>query len=443
MKKFIDNLSEYLKTKIEFESKSEYLMTLAIADQLVNDYAILDSDVYDVKQVGRIANSLRFVFQNIAEESVCYSKDKFIQYLFNNFYGYLDLLFNIDKSYQKDNYCKIWELTKLGEDFMIEASYVVLELINQDDIIKGLILTRSKNPKEKRLRVINTLIRKLAKQKGLYQKDEFIRTTYESKCVGEGVSGSSLFKIVTTNGVSIQDGRVIVPLKSTSNVSPLTGRFYTIFSQMPSIDRKRLGYIEYDINAAQQSLCLQIDPDTDQSDFPLIKRYSQDTAFRNTIRESLTKELNITMKVSKLIITSVCNGMTIKGVRKLIKQHTDKTLKLKMLDFIKGISKESVELREIIFAYISKNEELLMDVSKRLAQRKHIKGLTEAINRAIFFHIWTFYEKLSRQAMKSCFKDAISVHDGIYSIEALDQRTIELKIKKLINLNLTISVSYL
>lgn len=193
-------------------------------------------------------------------------------------------------------------------------------------------------------------------------------------------------------------------------------RIYSCFTAISSDTRKTLGFINYDIGAALQTICLGLVKDP--SLYTLHQQLIQNKVlFRQKVMSETGNDLAwVKQELSKL-------DNEPKG-----KQHASPTLHAYYL--------EALNLRKDVINSAPQN---VLDIANTYAKPEYTKtwdkqsknysftpnGIKES---SLFFFIWTQYERTIREAMSECFTQPVAcqhVHDAIYSKEQVDIATIE------------------
>lgn len=327
--------------------------------------------------------------------------------LFNhNKVSFIDSIFKRSGSYYNGKESKKWKLTQLGEQILEET--VEIFLANLENII------------QKKPNFLNDNL----------SISHINCDTYSSICDSltvtlpltylNNLSLSSLLHILSLCiGFNHDSRSFIVSLEHTSSTDPLLGRTYNVFSRLRSVERKGLGYKNYDMSSALQAICLQLL----RSDFyPLLSHYSTDSVYKRDIRNQIAKDLNIPVSNVKQKLTAFANG----GISGIDKHPLYKTFQ-----------QESDQLRREVLAYVAEYDS---DVLERATQqsKRHLPldidwyDLTPedyqymARNKAsVFFFVWTWYERLIRQAMLTVLPNGIEVHDAVYSKQDIPVEIVE------------------
>ncbi len=198
-------------------------------------------------------------------------------------------------------------------------------------------------------------------------------------------------------------------------------RVYSIFTAISSETRKLLGFNNYDIGSALQTICLQLVEEI--ASYPLHKELVDD---KNRFRQKVIDETGGDMKWVKTELSKIDN---LDNMPKKYEQYP--TLKVYF--------KEATPLRTEI---ISGAEPMLLSRAKDFAKSKWKKIWNESKKdydfvedgkkeSSIFFFIWTQWERQIRESMMSCFDNPESchqVHDAVYSKQQIEPGIIEAKV---------------
>ena len=212
-------------------------------------------------------------------------------------------------------------------------------------------------------------------------------------------------------------------------------RVYSCFTSISSDTRRKLGYINYDIGAALQTICQSLVKDP--SIYPMHQELIDDkNAFRDKIMQEMGKDLAwVKTQLSKL-------------------DNEKEGIADKLQGTLQGYYQESMKLRKEIIALTQKNEQEIYNRAYEFAKDElkevwnkskgeyEFKATGRKKESSIFFFIWTQYERKIREAMMSCFKnpDACQqVHDAIYSKESIDIAFIEQKVEEQTSFKVKIS----
>ncbi|EIF50713.1 hypothetical protein [Sulfurovum sp. AR] len=247
---------------------------------------------------------------------------------------------------------------------------------------------------------------------------------------------SSILHILNMSvGYNPSTNELLVSMEHTSTTDETLGRNYNLFCRLRSYERLKFGYINYDISAALQTICLQL-IGASKSDYPILTSYSTDKAFKTSLRSSIACDSNIPIDEVKAKLTAFANG----GISGKDKHPMYMTFQ-----------EESDRLRREVIAYTAKHNPLLLEKAKKQSKRTLSEDIDwfdlspeyshyVARNKAsVFFFVWTYYERVIRKAMLKCFPDGIEVHDAVYSKERIDTKIIEQKVFENTGFNVQIS----
>ncbi len=221
---------------------------------------------------------------------------------------------------------------------------------------------------------------------------------------------SSMLHIISSS-IGFKNGNFIVSLNHTSSTNPMLGRSYNIFTRLRSFERKALGYLNYDMSCALQTISLQL-IQAREDDYPLLIRYSKDITFKRALRENIANDLNISVDEVKKKLTAFANG----GVSSI-----DKHL------HYKAFQEESDKLRREVLAHTVNHSPHILKQSISQSKKKLPEDIDwfslipedrQSLARgkaSVYFFIWTHYERLIRKAMLTVLTDGIEVHDAVYS----------------------------
>ena len=220
--------------------------------------------------------------------------------------------------------------------------------------------------------------------------------------------------------IEYDGGRLVVSLNHLSKTDPSLGRNYNVFTRLRSDERKMLGWTAYDISAAMQTICLQL-IGADESDYPLLTSYATDKAFKRSVRNEISADLNVPVEKVKQQLTAYANGS---------RTGTDKH------HHYKAFQQESDRLRREVLAHVDKHDPALMKMARRQSRKRLPEDIDwhspapedrQAMARAkssVFFFLWTYHERLIRKAMMKLLPDGIEVHDAVYSKMDVDPERI-------------------
>ena len=209
-------------------------------------------------------------------------------------------------------------------------------------------------------------------------------------------------------------------------------RVYSVFTSISSKTRELLGFTNYDIGAAMQTICLQL---VDiPSLYPLHQRLTEDKrSFRQSVLQETGKDLDwVKTELSK-----------IDNLDKMPKKY-------KSYPVLRDYFDEAQELRHEVLT--NAGEEVMLNarsVSKPqwikiwMEQEKEYEFFIDGPKEAsLYFFIWTQYEREIRHSMMSCFNSPEAcheVHDAVYSREKIALDVIEAHVLEETGFNVKIS----
>lgn len=195
-------------------------------------------------------------------------------------------------------------------------------------------------------------------------------------------------------------------------------RVYSIFTSISSHTRKLLGFINYDISSALQTICLQLVKDPNI--YPLHQLLVND---KYTFRDKVAKEMGEDIVWVKKELSSADN-------------RNSMPTKYKKSPTLQAYFEEALVLRkEIIRNAEPKLLERATDFARTKYKKTWVDGQKKPIfepdgkkESSIFFFIWTQWERLIREAMMSAFDNPAAchqVHDAVYSKQRIDTMILE------------------
>ena len=250
-----------------------------------------------------------------------------------------------------------------------------------------------------------------------------------------GFSLRSILNLLSLSvGYSADTNSLLVSMEHTSNTDESLGRTYNVFCRLKSSDRKQLGYINYDISSALQTICLQLIGGS-ESDYPTLTKYATDKGYKDALRASISRDLKIPTDDVKKKLTAFANG----GVSGKDKHP-----------MYQVFQEESDRLRREVLAHTAEHNPWLLEQSIAQSKRHLPEDIdwfslepedSQAMARnksSVFFFVWTYYEMLIRKAMLECLPDGIEVHDAVYSKMIVDVKEIEYTILEEVGLKVVI-----
>ena len=200
-------------------------------------------------------------------------------------------------------------------------------------------------------------------------------------------------------------------------------RVYSCFTSISSDSRKLLGFTNYDIGSALQTICLQLVEDP--SLYPLHQELMNDKkGFRAKVQGETGKDYKwVKKELSKI------NNEKDTMPKRYEKSQT-----------LKAYYKEAMVLRKKILASVepliySRAYEFAKPKWEKTSWNPVINDFTwityEKKESSIFFFIWTQWERQIRESMMSCFDDPSAchqVHDAVYSRQIINPKIIETRV---------------
>ncbi|WP_415408245.1 hypothetical protein ACLHDG_06745 [Sulfurovum sp. CS9] len=341
---------------------------------------------------------------------------------YHNKIAWIDKLFIRKGGYYAGHTSKLWKTTKLMDDILAEAVTVLFDKISNEKVNfahlgNGLICrTNMVTYSSKCARIIATLQDTLNKSTYHWYLKPLILPfkQVQQLCL------SSMLHIIT-NSIGFENGNFIVSLNHHSPTNPTLGRSYNVFTRLRSFERKVLGYLNYDMSCALQTISLQLIQAT-EDDYPLLTRYSKDISFKRALREDISTSLNIPIADVKAKLTAFANG----GVSGIDKHHS-----------YRKFQEESDRLRRKVLAHTAKHNPQILQQSQAQSKKKLPEDIdwfsvnaedSQALARgkaSVYFFVWTYYERLIRKAMLTVLTDGIEVHDAVYSKMDVSTNVIE------------------
>lgn len=222
--------------------------------------------------------------------------------------------------------------------------------------------------------------------------------------------------ILLRNSIGFVNGKFIIDLNKQDTI---TDRVYSVFTSISSETRKALGYINYDIGAALQTITLQLVKDSEL--YSLHQRLVNDkTSFRNEVMQQTRKDLLwVKKELSKLDNMENYNTKI-----EILAEYFEEARCLRA----SLIEQMEVENDSKLAIAKSKASDILIKQWDDLKKEYQFTASGEKKESSVFFFIWTQYEREIREAMKIPFAnkaDILDVHDAIYSKEEVDITSIE------------------
>ena len=222
---------------------------------------------------------------------------------------------------------------------------------------------------------------------------------------------NSLFALLI-RVIDYDKGKLWIPVRNESEkAEKYEGRSYNVFCALRSHERLALGYISYDMNAAMQSISLQLIGAASE-DYPMLWQYTHNKAYKKAVRRQIAQDLGIPIEDVKARLTAFSFG-SVKD-RRLHKYY-------------EAFQSESDKLRRAVLAYAKeKAPQVFQDAIDQTSREvpacifwqdlEHEEGYKERkASASIFFFVWTHYERKIREAMLQILDDGLEVHDAVYS----------------------------
>lgn len=229
--------------------------------------------------------------------------------------------------------------------------------------------------------------------------------------------GDAIFML--SRCIGYKDGYFKIALNESDNQN---SRVYNTFTSIGSHTRKALGFINYDIQTAMQTISLQILLHGRADEIKLKNKYPEHFALianRTDYRNELAKEAGWTYDEVKTALSSIDNGGS-GGVN----YQTNGDMKIwQYKEEAKPLMQEVIKLCDrdkyaIAWGYARTRWDKTDGKNVELANERNTASL--------YFFIWTQYEREIRHTMKSCFSEqVVEVHDAVYSKELIDTALIE------------------
>lgn len=222
--------------------------------------------------------------------------------------------------------------------------------------------------------------------------------------------------ILLRNSIGYIDGKFIIDLNKQDTI---TDRVYSVFTSISSETRKALGYINYDIGAALQTITLQLVKDSEL--YPLHQRLIND---KNSFRTEVTNQTGKSLPWVKKELSKLDNMENYNTKIEILAEYFEESKCLRA----SLIEQMEVENDSKLIIAKSKASDILIKQWDDLKKEYQFTASGEKKESSVFFFIWTQYERKIREAMKIPFTnllDIIDVHDAIYSKEEVSLDLIE------------------
>ena len=224
--------------------------------------------------------------------------------------------------------------------------------------------------------------------------------------------------ILLSNTVGFAEDSFIVDL---NKIDTCTDRVYSVFTSISSETRESLGYINYDIGAALQTIALRLIPEENQDLYPLHKELVDN---KHSFRSKVMKETGKSHEWVKEELPKLDN----------MDRYTTKS------ETLKEYFLEAECLRDDVLQYQKKVNYETYNKAHLRAKNAIEKIWNDEIGKydfipteekkesSVFFFLWTQFERDIREAMKLPFTNrdtVIDVHDAVYSKEVINFTLLE------------------
>lgn len=383
---------------------------------ILGTYLKIETDILDwassLKEVFKIGQHLTRIYRLVcnyknAEGVPVHSGNKSARHLLESEIQ-LDRLFVRSKGYVPGLRSKRWRATDLLKQFVEININNLLEVISKFDVWEGGYSSTHMFPKTAAKSALNNI----------YNNTSNIIRVKVATLIDFELN--SIFSLLV-RAVKIKKGEIFVPIIHESSRDESLGRSYNIFSRLRSKERLKLGYLSYDMNAALQSISLQLIKAT-YEEFPTLWAYTHDKEHKSRKRLEVAQALNIDVVTVKEKLTAFANG-SVSGT--------------KLHDYYELFQEESDRLRRAVLRHVSQTEP---DVLERAIEQSK-RGLPEELDwsdvesqettkemrdkASVFFFVWTWYERKIRQAMLTILTDGIELHDAVYSKMNIPVETVQ------------------
>lgn len=360
--------------------------------------------------------------KNLKEGASINSKSKKAKFLLEgNKVAFIDKLFTRSNDYKVGSKSKKWKITALGEELLKDVVEFFIENIE---------MICNKKTKRLPFPVIKKWYHSAATYSSVSVPFRVPITTDKNLIVAlNHLATLSLSSILQLLNACVHYDKfkyeLHISLAHMSSTDETLGRCYNVFTRLHSCERKIFGYVNYDMSCALQTISLQL-INANKDSYPMLTRYASDKSYKRLVRETIAHDLEVSVSTVKQRLTAFANG-GISGANKHL--------------LYGKFQNESDNLRREVLCYVAKYEpkilKLAIEQSKKRKLLENINWLdsspeesqTLARNKSsVFFFVWTYYERIIRQAMLLTLTDGIEVHDAVYSKMNLEVKVIEDKI---------------
>lgn len=235
--------------------------------------------------------------------------------------------------------------------------------------------------------------------------------------------------LLLSNCIGYNNGFIIRPKIKDEQKS----RVYSIFTSIGSTTRKHIGFTNYDIGSALQTICLQLVKEP--SLYPL---HQELVAKKNLFRQKIAYETAQDLAWVKTELSKIDN-------------LDNEPKRYANYPILQAYFKESLPMRKEI---VDNAEDNLLQVAQQHAKHNLKKSWDILKNKyifvsdgsvkesSLFFFIWTQWERQIRHAMMDSFSmpnACHQVHDAVYSTEDIEPSVIEAKVLDTTGFKVTIS----
>ena len=347
-----------------------------------------------------------------------HSRNMYAKYLLNelNTVSFVDQLFIRSDAYSTGStysaaYSKKWRLTPLASEIITKVVDRVLPIVKE--VAEGEEVTINLTHIEPPICAGESVT-----QEDLCPELSFVDVEVDLLA---DLSVPSIISLINQSKPSSVPSYISVSLMHTSSTNPDLGRTYNAFTSLRGVERRALGFINYDISSGIQIISFGLlykfgstiyrTYDDLFSAYPMIFKYGWDQDYKRGLRQQIADELSQTVDDVKALLTAYANGS-----QRSVEGSSD----------LEQFQRESDLLRREVTALITIHEREVMEAAINQSKRE----LPECIDwcstapdvpemarmkSSVYFFIWTYFEKKIRDAMLSVVDDGIPLHDAIYS----------------------------
>jgi len=228
--------------------------------------------------------------------------------------------------------------------------------------------------------------------------------------------------ILLKNTIGYKDGKFIIGL---NKLDTQTDRVYSVFTSISSDTRTKLGYINYDIQAAMPTISIQLLADWERDeDNPMYPYHQEIVTDRTKFRQKVMDETGKSLKWVKTELSKLDNMTSYNTKSEILSEYCEEGITIRD-SVINRIKEQNEQMYNI--AYVKAKDVLEKVWDEELNQLK-FEPIGEKKESSIFFFIWTQVERQVREAMKTCFKDqdqVLDCHDAVYSKKEVTIKELE------------------